>query len=107
MNEFFNLLTDKLETNLKGTSNHDVIQKTMGGTLGHGIVSLEEEYPFQKESEEPFLTVTIEIKGKRSLEESLDLFVKGDILDGENQYYCEHYERKITVAKRCYFKRLP
>ena len=61
----------------------------MGGTLGHAIVSLEEEYPFERETEEPFLTVTIEIKNKRSLEEALDLFVKGDILDGQNQYYCE------------------
>lgn len=79
----------------------------MGGTLGHTIVSLEEEYPFERETEEPFLTVTIEIKNKRSLEESLDLFVKGDILDGQNQYYCEQYDKKINAAKRCYFKKLP
>ena len=61
----------------------------MGGRLGHAFVSLEEEYPFERETEEPFLTVTIEIKNKKNLEEALDLFVKGDILDGENRSYCE------------------
>jgi hypothetical protein len=57
----------------------------MGGKLGYAIVSLEEEYPFEKETEEPFLTVTIEIKNKKNLEEALDMFVKGDILEGENK----------------------
>ncbi len=64
----------------------------MGGKLGHEIVSLEEGYDYQRETEEPFLTVTIEIKNKHSLEDALDLFVKGDILEGENKYYCEKYE---------------
>ncbi len=84
-----------------------MLQNTMGGKLGHAFVSLEEEYPFERETEEPFLTVTIEIKNKKNLEEALDLFVKGDILDGENRYYCEQYDRKLTAEKRCYFKSLP
>jgi len=79
----------------------------MGGTLGHAIVSLEEEFPYERETDEPFLTVTIEIKNKRTLDEALDLFVKGDVLDGENRYMCEEYGRKINAVKRCYFKELP
>lgn len=79
----------------------------MGGKLGHEIRSLEEEFPFERETEEPFLTVTIEIKNKRSLEEALNLFVKDDILEGENKYYCEQYNKKLDVLKRCYFKELP
>jgi hypothetical protein len=84
VNEFFNILTDKLEQNLKGTSNPGILQKVMGGNLCHEIVSLDEGYEYQREKEEPFLTVTIEIKNKHTLEEALDLFVKGDILEGEN-----------------------
>lgn len=61
----------------------------MGGVLGHAIISLEEEFPYDRETDEPFLTVTIEIKNKKNLEEALDLFIKGDILEGENKYYCE------------------
>jgi len=58
----------------------------MGGILGHATVSLEEEYPYEKETDEPFLTVTIEIKNKTCLDEALDFFVKGDILEGDNKY---------------------
>ena len=89
MNEFFNLLTEKIETNLKGAASGNILQPCMGGVLGHALVSLEPEYPFEREADEPFLTVSIEIKNKRSLEEALELFVKGDVLEGENKYYCE------------------
>jgi ubiquitin C-terminal hydrolase len=37
----------------------------------------------------------------------LDLFVKADVLDGENKYFCEDVNKKIDVQKRCYFKKLP
>ena len=79
----------------------------MGGTLGHEIRSLEPDIEFQRETDEVFLTVTIEIKNKRNLEEALDLFIKADILDGENKYFCEAINRRIDVEKRCYFKKLP
>ena len=48
------MLTDKLETNFKGTRYPDALQKTMGGILGHAIVSMEEEYPYDRETDEPF-----------------------------------------------------
>jgi len=41
--------------------------------------------------------VTIEIKNKKCLDEALDLFVKPDILDGENKYYCEEIKRKVDA----------
>jgi hypothetical protein len=40
----------------------------MGGKLGHEILSLEKAFFFKTETEEPFLTVTIEIKNKNNLE---------------------------------------
>ena len=79
----------------------------MGGKLAHEIVSLEEGIDFSRQTEEPFLTVTIEIKNKNNLEQALDLFVKGDILDDDNKYFCEKFNQKIKAAKRCYFKELP
>lgn len=50
---------------------------------------MESDCDFKKETEEPFLTVSVEIKNKKSLYEALDLFVKSDVLDGENQYFCD------------------
>lgn len=69
----------------------------MGGVLVNQFKSLDNEIEFSRESEEPFLTVTIEIKHKNCLEEALDLFIKPDILDGENKYYCDEIERKIDA----------
>ena len=53
------------------------------------IKSLEADCDFRREKEEPFLTVSLDIKHKKCLNEALDLFVKGDVLDGENKYLCE------------------
>lgn len=59
--------------------------------------SLESDCDFEREMEEPFLTVSIEVKNKKNLEEALDLYVKEDVLDGENKYFCEDANRKIDV----------
>ncbi|CAK58706.1 unnamed protein product (macronuclear) [Paramecium tetraurelia] len=106
-NEFFNLLTGKLEQDLKHTVEQNLIQQSFGGTLVNEIKSLESDCDFSKETEEPFLTVSVEIKNKKSLYEALDLFVKSDVLDGENQYFCDEVQRKIDAEKRCYFTKLP
>jgi hypothetical protein len=37
---------------------------------------------------ESFHVILLDIKGKKTLEESLKSLVKGDILDGENKYNC-------------------
>ncbi|CAK82799.1 unnamed protein product (macronuclear) [Paramecium tetraurelia] len=106
-NEFFNLITDKLEQDQKFTNQSNLIHQILGGTLVNEIKSLEPEYDFRRENEEPFLTVSVDIKHKKCLEEALDLFVKGDVLDRENKYFCEEVQRKIDVQKRQYFKKLP
>ncbi len=40
----------------------------MGGVLSNQIISVEEGFEFSREKDEPFLTVTIEIKNKNNLE---------------------------------------
>ena len=44
---------------------------------------------------------------KKNIYEALDLYVKDDILEGENKYFCDKYEKKIKVKKRCCIKSLP
>jgi len=39
--------------------------------------------------------------------ESLDAFVEGEMLEGDNAYYCEKCEKKRDTLKRCTIKRLP
>ena len=63
--------------------------------------------PHYSEREEPFLAVSLQVKNKHSIKESLDSFVEGEMLEGDNAYYCEKCEKKINTLKRCCIKRMP
>lgn len=93
------------------------MQVLIGGKLTHEIISLEDDLPYYGEREEvifvifniiqPYFTLSLEIKNKKNIYEALDLYVKDDILEGENKYFCDKYEKKIKVKKRCCIKSLP
>jgi ubiquitin C-terminal hydrolase len=42
----------------------------------------------------------VPIKGKKNLVDSLKSMVKGEILDGDNQYFCVHCNKKMKAVKR-------
>jgi ubiquitin C-terminal hydrolase len=90
-------LCDKLETDLKLKKNPDIITQNLGGQISSFIISEESEYPYFAEKEENFLTIQVEIKNKKNLQEALDLYVKEEILEGENKYFCEKYNQHIKV----------
>jgi hypothetical protein len=41
------------------------------------------------------MQLSLEVRGKKNLEESLDFYVQGELLEGDNQYYCEEIEKKV------------
>ena len=41
------------------------------------------------------LQVSLDVRGKRTLEESLDLYVQGELMEGDNQYLCEEAGKKV------------
>ena len=47
------------------------------------------------------------MKNKHSIRESLEAFVEGEMLEGDNAYYCEKCEKKVNTLKRCCIKRMP
>lgn len=47
------------------------------------------------------------MKNKKHIRASLELFVEGEMLDGENKYLCEQCNAKVTTLKRCCIKHLP
>ncbi len=53
------------------------------------------ENPFKSEREEKFFTLQLEVKHKRNILESLDLFVEGEMLEGDNKYFCEKANQKV------------
>ena len=63
--------------------------------------------PHYSERDEPFLKISVTVKNKKTLKESLEQLVEGEILEGENAYYCEKCDKKVNTLKRATIKRLP
>lgn len=108
VHEFFNLLNDRLETCLKDSSNPNLLNETFGGVLCNEILSLEtDEYPQTVRKDEPFLSLQLDIKNKSDLNAALQALTKGEILEGNNLYYSDVYNRKIKALKRMRLKNTP
>ena len=39
--------------------------------------------------------LSLDVRGKNTLEESLDLYVQGELMEGDNQYFCEEAGKKV------------
>lgn len=59
------------------------------------------------EREEPCLAISLQVKNKKNIYESLQNFIQGDMLEGDNAYLCEKCEKKIPTLKRVCIKSLP
>eukprot|EP00743_Colponemidia_sp_Colp-15_P012256 GILK01013886.1.p1 GENE.GILK01013886.1~~GILK01013886.1.p1 ORF type:complete len:1111 (+),score=235.56 GILK01013886.1:584-3916(+) len=105
VDEFFNRLFDKLETQLKETPEKNILQTFFGGKLLNQLIC--KDCPHVSEREETFYTLSLEVKGKKNILESLDSYVQGEILEGDNKYFCEICSRHVDAVKRCCIKTLP
>jgi len=104
--EFLSILCDNLEKEAKQYNKENFLENSFKGKISNEILSLEKEYPYYSHGEEPFFRITLDIKGHKSLEEALDAYVKGEILDGDNKYYVDQYKRKISIRKSSSLKML-
>ena len=57
-------------------------------------------YFFRYSREESFMTFMIDIRNQHNLAESLEQFVKGDLLEGNNAYHCEKCNKKVCGNNR-------
>ena len=59
-----------------------LLKGLFGGTLVNQVIS--HERPHRSEREEPFPMLKVDVKNKSSLEDSLELYVAGELLAGDN-----------------------
>eukprot|EP01116_Phalansterium_solitarium_P008217 TRINITY_DN2173_c0_g1_i3.p1 TRINITY_DN2173_c0_g1~~TRINITY_DN2173_c0_g1_i3.p1 ORF type:complete len:1275 (-),score=-28.51 TRINITY_DN2173_c0_g1_i3:4-3828(-) len=104
-NEFGNMLFDKLETLLKGTSQEKLLAKCFGGILSNQFIC--KDCPHSSERLEPFYTLSVEVAHQKDIYESLKLFIAGEMLKGDNAYYCETCKQPVDTLKRMCIKTLP
>lgn len=53
------------------------------------------------------MAISLQVKNKASIQESLEYFVEGEMLEGDNAYFCEQCDKKVNTLKRCTIKRMP
>ena len=57
--------------------------------------------------EEGFTVISIDIRNQQNLLESLEQYVKINLLEGANAYHCEKCNKKVDTVKRLCIKKLP
>ena len=80
VDEFYNLLFDRWEAQIVNPKEKKKFRSFYGGQLVQQIKS--KECSHISEREEPFSAIQCDIKGKASLEESLQAYVEGEIMQG-------------------------
>ena len=103
VDEFFTHFLDRLETLLAPNT---LVQDHFGGLqttalIGKGTCS---HLSFRTE---PFLVLPLELKNKRSLNQSLDTLIQGEVLEGDNAYQCDLCAARVTAERRVYIQHLP
>lgn len=80
VDEFYNLLFDRWEAQISDNESKKEFRSFYGGQLVQQIKS--KECPHISERLEPFSAIQCEIKDKASLEDSLQAYVEGEIMQG-------------------------
>lgn len=103
--EFFNRLYDAIDETLKATHQETTLTRIFGGVFAQQVIC--RGCPHRSEREEPFAAISVDVKNKKDLVESLEAFVRGDLLEGDNAYYCDDCGLKVDALKRVCVKSLP
>ncbi|PGH08928.1 ubiquitin thiolesterase [Blastomyces parvus] len=106
VDEFFNLLFDRWESQIRSGDDKKLFRSFYGGQLVQQIKS--KECPHISERLEPFSAIQCDIKGKAGLEDSLRAYVEGEVMQGDNKYSCTSCGRHVDAVKsRACLKDLP
>ncbi|KAF2652193.1 hypothetical protein K491DRAFT_66106 [Lophiostoma macrostomum CBS 122681] len=104
--EFYNLLFDQWEGQMLSPEIKQQFRSFYGGQTVNQIKSKECEHV--SERVESFFVVQCDVQGKVNLLESLQAFVEGDVMEGDNKYKCESCGGKfVDAVKRTCLKDVP
>lgn len=113
VDEFYNLLFDRWESQILSHEAKTQFRSFYGGQLVQQVKS--KECAHVSERLEPFSAIQCDIKGKSCLQESLQAYVDGEIMEGgqfscrmlkstanysDNKYKCSTCDRHVDAVKR-------
>lgn len=105
VDEYFNMMCEKLDEHLKGSIQEKLLQNIWCGKLSSQLIC--KGCPHRSERDDPFYVISLDIKDKASIQEALELYVKGEMLEGDNAFKCEKCNTKRDTLKRSCVKTLP
>ncbi|XP_067944193.1 ubiquitin carboxyl-terminal hydrolase 9X-like [Watersipora subatra] len=103
--EFFGRLVDSCDEAMKTLDKEQLCSQVLGGSYADQKIC--KDCPHRYSQDQPFTALNLEIRNHQHLKESLEQYVKGDLLEGANAYYCEKCKKKVDTVKRMCVKRLP
>ncbi|KAH6625648.1 hypothetical protein C7974DRAFT_396461 [Boeremia exigua] len=104
--EFYNLLFDQWEAQLVNEGDKRKFRNFYGGQMLQQVKSKQCEHV--SERADSFFALQCDVQGKANLQESLQAFVQGDVMEGDNKYKCESCDDKfVDAVKRTCLKSAP
>ena len=104
--EFFTRLQDTVDEYLKSLGHEKIMRSVLGGSFNQ-IIEVPDHEGVKSEREEEFYQISVDVRGKDNLLESLESYVAPETLDGQNQWFCESLGHKVDAKKRTLIKKLP
>ena len=95
-NEFFNLITEKLEKELRFVNKESFVFDCMAINQIGEIQSIDSEHQYYSHANEKSLTLNLVIKNQKTIEDALDNLFKPEIIDS---YRCDLYPEQIQISK--------
>eukprot|EP00105_Crassostrea_gigas_P001822 XP_011414140.1 PREDICTED: ubiquitin carboxyl-terminal hydrolase 24 [Crassostrea gigas] len=102
--DFFQALIDQIDEHLKRNEKLEIFKRKFQGIFSDQKIC--KDCPHRYEREEAFLALNLTVKNA-TLQDSLDQFVKGELLEGDNAYFCDKCGEKRNTMKRMCIKTLP
>ncbi|KAM3174245.1 hypothetical protein ACTXT7_010932 [Hymenolepis weldensis] len=103
--EFFSCFVDTIDEAIKLCGKPKIIEQYLGG------IFVDQKECFRchqvNSREESFLAISVDVQNRTTLSESLEDYVKSDLLEGNNAYFCEKCNKKVAARKRTCIKSLP
>lgn len=96
--EFFMSILDNLDEGLKALGHPQLMAATLGGCFSDQKIC--KECPHRYSKEEPFSVFSVDIRNHSSLTESLEQYVKGELLEGADAYHCDKCNKKVSHSDK-------
>ena len=109
--ELCRVLFDALEEAFKNSDLESFIDNIYSGELIDYVKCLDVEYSSERTDKVQDFSLAIRPFGSdvpvKSLSEAIELYLKPEVLDGDNQYYAESVSRRVDAIKGLKIKKIP